>query len=439
MEFMTKHWLSLDSRNANLWSHEWNKHGTCISTLEPQCYNKDKSMPHSPQEPADGDVLDYFTHAALLYSTLPTFDFFARHGIVPSYEDTYELDHLRQAIRDSQHGHEATIRCRNHNELSEIWYSFNVRADLRHALDLWWDGNKQWNSWVPADPQGIRYLPKDGQKPVPSPTATATMTSHAHTATATATETVGPTARPFTGKGRLMVKIISDPSTTDAKTIISTDSTEHDQDALISAPVPSQYTGCLIRNGRWYASRSLTSCATFTAHDDVRAALAMNDDDDTNYHLFTLASRLAPCSFVRSSETSKNRDASADVQRQAQNQAGLHNRASLISDSEFQQPLSPLSFVDGQLLQPMSFSCDAQLPFQSILSNNATIDNQHSEMAKRLTLGERHQSVFWAEGMPRGHEQVRLWTDGGEDGDETEKGEMRDGRRVKVEVYWEAI
>lgn len=419
MDFMTKHWLSLDSRNANLWAHEWNKHGTCISTLESQCYDRDSSASGSSQELADGDVLDYFTHAALLYSTLPTFDFFARHGIVPSYENSYELDHLRQAIRDSQHGHEATIRCRNHNELSEIWYSFNVRADLRHAMDLWWDGNQQWNTWVPADPQGqtsncpttgIRYLPKGGHKPAPSPTATTT--SHTHTVTATATETLGPTARPFTGKGRLMVKVVSDSDTTGAGPATSADSTERDQDTLVSTPIPSQFTGCLIRNGRWYATNALTSCATFTAHDDAKSALAMNDDDDdTNFHLFTLASRLAPCSFVpSSSETSDNRHPSADAHRQAV----LHDRAPPASD--WQSP------------HPMSFACDANLPFQSILSNNATIDDQHSESAKRLTLGEEHQYVFWAESVPKGHEQVRLWTEGGED-----------GRKVKVEVYWEGV
>ncbi|KAK5942359.1 Ribonuclease T2 precursor (RNase T2) [Knufia obscura] len=429
IEFMATHWISLDGRNANLWAHEWNKHGTCISTLEAGCYGGDETTHEG--EKGDNDVLDYFIHATLLYTTLPTFDFFARHGIVPSYETTYELEHLRRAISDSEHGRDVTIRCRNHDELSEIWYSFNVRGDLRGAMDDWWgrDGGRVWDRWVPADPlhgqsstcpaTGIRYLPKDGQKPGPVPT----VTSHTHTATATATatETVGPTARPFTGKGRLMVKVLKDSDLTDAQT-----TQEQQQDVSISAPIPSEYTGCLIRNGRWYAARSPSSCAIFTAHDDAKSvpvSTSDDDDNDSNYHLFTLASRLAPCSFVRSWESAGNSNTNslAAVQHtQNPNQAVLHGQAK----------------IHTSLPRHTFFSCAPNLPFQSILSNNATVDKQHpdNEAARRMTLGEEHVSVFWAEGVPRKNQQVALWSDG----DET-NGEGRGGRRVKVEVYWDGV
>lgn len=37
LDFMKTYWLS-DSESAEaFWEHEWSKHGTCISTLEPSC------------------------------------------------------------------------------------------------------------------------------------------------------------------------------------------------------------------------------------------------------------------------------------------------------------------------------------------------------------------------------------------------------------------
>ena len=382
LEYITKHWLSLDSRNSNLWSHEWNKHGTCISTIEPKCYERDHSqsladerdelqnmITHDEQDQStvsDLDVLDYFTSTVLLYTSLPTFEFFAIHGIVPSHEKTYDLEHLNQAIKDSSHGAEATIKCRNHNELSEIWYHFNVKAELRNAMDRW--HHDLADTWKPTGPlgqtsncpkTGIRYLPKNIE---PSPT-------HTHvvpTATATATSIPG---RPFIGRGRLLVKVV--------------DGEEQDDRAGIFDALPEGYSGCLIRKGNWFAARSLSSCAIFTADDDVKA------DEDTDYHLFTLASRFAPCSFVRGG-------ASETEQMKMGNDDGMY------------------------------FACSQNLPFQTILSNNATVDKQHTDAARKLTLGEDHQYTFYAENEPHKNDQVKIWADDN-DGE----------RRLKVEIHWQ--
>lgn len=395
LEFMMKHWLSLDSRNSNLWSHEWNKHGTCISTIEPKCYRKDRSAIVEDEQLDSRDVLDYFTHAALLYTTLPTYDFFERHGIVPSFEKTYDLEHLQRAIWDSPHGMDATVKCRNHNELSEIWYSFHARGSLRDAMDLWWSGNRQWNTWVASNPlkgqdsncpaTGIRYLPKHGKGSDPSPT-----TTYSHTATPTATHTSVPRVSPYTGKGRLMIKVVSDERSAahDTGQVPMQASLDQSDDLnSTSLPLPARYTGCLIRKGTWYHANALTSCATFTAHDDVKANEATTDDDD--YHLFTLASRFAPCSFV---------------QEQPDLSATGDDRTSPVGT--------------------MFFACDQDLPFQTILSNS----RQHNDAAKMLTLGSQHKYQFFAEKVPSKAEQVKLWTD---DGWAT--------RKVRVEIFWEAL
>lgn len=392
LDFMDQYWRSTFKDSSQLWAHEWNKHGTCISTLELPCYDREQQRPDAPDLIDSIDVLDYFTHASLLFNTLPTFQFFADHDIVPSRDRTYTLEQLQDAIRASSHGMEATINCHNHNELSEIWYHFNARGSLRNAMDLWWDGNKMWRSWVPTGPdgqtsrcpkEGIRYLPKstDGHdQPSPSHTVTHTATS---TKTATPTSTNAPGNRPFIGKGRLMVKVLSDPDSTP-----TLDKKPNRDIRTTSSAIPQPYTGCLIRHGTWYNAHSLSSCAIFTADDDVKATL----NDDSDYHLFTLASRFAPCSFIPSSE---------------------------IPSSSY-------------------FGCSRDLQFQTIFSNNATVDEQHTEEARRLTVGKKHRSVFWAERVPVKNAREELWTGGdATDGDGEER--RVHGKGVRVEVHWVSV
>ena len=62
LQYMQKYWTSNEDRANNFWKHEWNKHGTCISTLEPSCY--------SDNDPIDG-VVDYFQTTVNLFKTLP--------------------------------------------------------------------------------------------------------------------------------------------------------------------------------------------------------------------------------------------------------------------------------------------------------------------------------------------------------------------------------
>ena len=64
LDYMRDYWKDFRGDDATLWEHEWNKHGTCISTLETQCYTD-----YIPQE----EVVDYFDKAVDLFKGLPSF------------------------------------------------------------------------------------------------------------------------------------------------------------------------------------------------------------------------------------------------------------------------------------------------------------------------------------------------------------------------------
>ena len=77
LEYMHTYWKDYKGDDNTFWEHEWNKHGTCISTLEPKCYSDHK---------ATEEVVDYFQKAIDLFKSLP------------SYEVSNSTKHLSQKI-----------------------------------------------------------------------------------------------------------------------------------------------------------------------------------------------------------------------------------------------------------------------------------------------------------------------------------------------------
>lgn len=63
LEYMSEYWKDFRGDDSNLWQHEWNKHGTCISTLETHCYED-----YLPQQ----EVVDYFDRTVEVFKDLPT-------------------------------------------------------------------------------------------------------------------------------------------------------------------------------------------------------------------------------------------------------------------------------------------------------------------------------------------------------------------------------
>ncbi|CBX98457.1 hypothetical protein LEMA_P098660.1 [Plenodomus lingam JN3] len=249
LSYMSTYWKDYKGDDESFWQHEWSKHGTCISTLEPHCYPN-----HTPTE----EVVDYFQTAVDLFHALPSYTWLADAGITPSTTQTYTFSQIQAAIQQHRPGVAVTLGCKAH-ALNEIWYHFDVRGPLQSG------------EFVPADPDGtksscpatgIRYLPKrpgSGAEP-PSTTTTGAPLP---------TSTAEPEPRtPFSGRGFLTVVL------------------------------DGEEKGCIITKGTWFTSGS---CATFTAtpvSSSSSSPPSNPSDTDTASGPFTLSSSKGPCAIL---------------------------------------------------------------------------------------------------------------------------------------------
>ena len=232
---MKTYWKDYRGNDETFWEHEWSKHGTCISTLDTDCYTN-----YVPQQ----EVVDFFNTAISLFKTLPTYEILLAAGVVPDNRKTYTLAQIQEPLI-ATHGAPVTLHC-SRGALDEVWYHFDVR------------GSVQTGQFVAAAPDGakgdcpstgISYLPK---------TASPTTGSATSTATSTRNGIPSPTGAPFEGKGLLEVS--------------------HN----------GKQTGCLISRGQWYTSGT---CAKFRSQADIVEA-------DEQTHLFTLTSSKGPCGII---------------------------------------------------------------------------------------------------------------------------------------------
>ncbi len=205
---MQTYWKDINGADETFWEHEWSKHGTCISTLNPSCYTNYVSKQ---------EAVDFFNRAVALFQTLPSYTWLSAAGIVPSSTATYTLAAIQSALT-SHFGYAVTINCNSNNELDELWYHYNVQ------------GSVQSGTFYPTTPvgsgstcpsTGIKYLPKSG---TPTTTTGTTLTTSTTASTGTGVA--------LSGSGYLNV-------------IYS-----------------GSQNGCLISAGTWYTSGT---CATFTA------------------------------------------------------------------------------------------------------------------------------------------------------------------------------
>ena len=64
LSYMDTYWKDYQGNDEEFWEHEWNKHGTCMTTLRPSCY-----VGYTSQ----AEVKDYFEIAVRLFKTLDSY------------------------------------------------------------------------------------------------------------------------------------------------------------------------------------------------------------------------------------------------------------------------------------------------------------------------------------------------------------------------------
>jgi ribonuclease T2 len=228
LSYMEENWKDYQGDDESFWAHEWNKHGTCMSPLEPKCY---------PDFQPTDEVVDYFRKTVALHKTLPSYTWLEEAGIVPSSSTTYTLAAIQAAIK-KHHGFEVIVNCRS-GELNEFWYHYNVQ------------GSVQTGKYIPVPPvgspsncpkTGIKYLPKSSSG---APTTTRATTTAGVTSTTTGSGP-GPTGAPgvLDGPGRWLVSTGAAAS-----------------------------GGFLVSGGTWY--RGGGTPATFTATPDAKGGFSL--------------------------------------------------------------------------------------------------------------------------------------------------------------------
>ncbi|KAJ1955056.1 hypothetical protein EC988_002095, partial [Linderina pennispora] len=117
LDQMNTYWPSRGASNGQFWMEEWNKHGTCASTLSPECYPAPKK--------SNADAVEYFGRALELNKKYDFYTALKEGGVVPDDKETYTPKQITDAI-EKKYNIAVDLRC-NGNVLSEIRTFFNVK------------------------------------------------------------------------------------------------------------------------------------------------------------------------------------------------------------------------------------------------------------------------------------------------------------------------
>lgn len=128
LAYMDEYYKSSDGDDEAFWEHEYNKHGTCISTMRTQCQPWKWGISQ-----ADFAVLAYFRQIVHRFMALPTIDWLADAGIVPGDNATYALADVQSALA-ARHGGVPYIGCTDDGAMDEFWYYFFTRGPVTAAL-----------------------------------------------------------------------------------------------------------------------------------------------------------------------------------------------------------------------------------------------------------------------------------------------------------------
>ena len=189
LSYMNSYWLDINGDDESFWAHEWGKHATCISTLDPTCYDD-----YTPQQ----EVPDFFNRAVSLFQGLPTYKWLSAAGITPSSDTKYSVDDIQGALQKA-HGAPVTLVC-DSGALNEVHYGFNVRGTVQEGQFVAAD--------APSDDScssQISYLPKSGGGGGSSPSSSPSPSSPSPTSSSSPSPAPPGAGDPFTGNGYLNV------------------------------------------------------------------------------------------------------------------------------------------------------------------------------------------------------------------------------------------
>ncbi|CAH6723801.1 putative ribonuclease M [[Candida] jaroonii] len=146
-DLMDTYWLSNSGSNEELWSHEYNKHGTCMNTISPGCFTDSYQKYESP-------VL-FWQKVTEIWDGLNTYDFLASAGITPSATKQYSFSDIQDALSSGHDGKEVHVGCDSDGAIKEIWYFYLLQGSV-------FTGNYQAvdSSTANKCPDQVWYYPK---------------------------------------------------------------------------------------------------------------------------------------------------------------------------------------------------------------------------------------------------------------------------------------
>ncbi|KAI0102204.1 ribonuclease T2-like protein [Nemania sp. FL0031] len=218
--YMQQYWQSNSESTEAFWEHEWSTHGTCVSTLDPDCYTSYKT---------GLEAADFFQVVVDLFQTLDTYSALSAAGITPSSTKTYTSAQIQAALLKVT-GKAAVILCSN-SELYQVYYGFFANGPLQNgdfvASTIVGDSSN-------CPSSGVKYLPKSGTGTSPT------------TTTKTTTKTVN--------ERNIPSNITTSPTSTATGSFSGS--------GYLNAYYNGNADGCLISAGTWYTTGT---CATYTA------------------------------------------------------------------------------------------------------------------------------------------------------------------------------
>lgn len=151
LEEMKEVWPDYEGDDNSFWEHEFNKHATCVNTINPSCYANYE---------VNENVYDFFRITVNLHRQYPTYDFLAAEGIVPDVDATYTSEQIDAALK-KHYGYDVYFSCDSNKALNQIWYFHHLKGPLTNEDFVKMD--RLSNGGCPAT--GIKYIPKGLDSP----------------------------------------------------------------------------------------------------------------------------------------------------------------------------------------------------------------------------------------------------------------------------------